>query len=219
MNRMVRGRKKRKKIHLVKGYIKPQKRGILEHLSRRMKELLQVKGVYVLYKKRKRRMEVFRIGVAGLGESKSLFWRLNSHNKNYSKKEWDYFSAFILQISQKKKRYLTDIEALGVRIGQPTVNKIKGRLIGEYEWDKNIRKAIREQNKEARTKKRKIEEQKKQILKFKKQARKARDDLKILKQKEKRYNKKLKKKERKMKSIKIKEQKLNKELKEINKLL
>lgn len=101
-----------------------------------MRKLLEVKGVYVLYKKRKNKMEVFRIGVAGLGESKSLFSRLYSHNKNYSKEEWDYFSAFILQISPKKKRYLTDIEALSVRIGQPTINKVKGRLINEYEWDK-----------------------------------------------------------------------------------
>lgn len=180
--------------------------------------MLKVKGVYVLYKKRKRRMEVFRIGVAGLGESKSLFWRLNSHNKNYSKKEWDYFSAFILQVSSKKKRYLTDIESFGVRIGQPTVNKIKGRLIGEYDWDKNIKKAIKEQNKEVQSKKRKIEEQKKQNLKFKKQVRTVSDNLKILKQKQKSYNKKLRNKKLMMKSMKIKEQKLDKELKELEKL-
>ena len=164
-------------------------------------------------------MEVFRIGVAGLGESKSLFSRLYSHNKNYSKEDWDYFSAFILQISQKKKRYLTDIEALSVRIGQPTINKVKGRLINEYEWDKEIRRIVREQNKETIYKKKQLEKDKRRFLKFKKQARKIRKELKKHKQIERKYNKKLKRKERNMKNIKVKEKKLNNDLKELNKLL
>jgi len=212
-------KKKKKKEHLIQGYIRPQKRILLKHISSRLKKLLELRGVYVLYKKYGKSMKIYRIGVAGIGEAKRLFDRLKSHDRHTKPDEWDYFSAFIIPTTPKKRRYLTDIEALAIRIGNPIGNKVKGRLIGEDKWIKEVRNAIKEQNKFIKEKIEKVKEKEEKYKEYRRRKKKIKRELKLQKRKEKNLEKKLKTARGKSEKAKEKGKIYKKQLKELKKAL
>ena len=128
------GKRKSNKGFLVKGYIPPVSRGLLEfeYFKNEIKDMLRNNsGVYVLYKGN----NLYYVGLAS-----DLYWRLYRHTKDKHKNHWDKFSVFIIG----KGRYLKDIEAMVHRISEPPANIWKGKFKEHYEYDKRIKKMAKD---------------------------------------------------------------------------
>ena len=138
--------KKEKKKHLIRGSIqydrKPiKKEWLMERvLSKKFKQLLEDKGVYILYKKRRKKYDIVYVGIAGFGNYKTLFSRLRDHLRDHLKRKWDYFTAFTIPVSEKKKRYLKDIEGLLIRATEPPENKNTPIILEERNYQRTIKK-------------------------------------------------------------------------------
>ena len=143
--------KKEKKKHLIRGSIqydrKPiKKEWLVEKVpSKKFKQLLENSGVYILYKKRRKKYDIVYVGIAGFGNYKTLFSRLRDHLRDHLKRKWDYFTAFTIPVSEKKKRYLKDIEGLLIRATEPPENKNTPIILEERNYQRTIKKIMREQ--------------------------------------------------------------------------
>ncbi len=131
-------RHKSGKGSLVKGYIPLISRSFLEFetFRNKMKEILRGNiGVYILYKND----DLYYVGIT----RRDLFWRLDAHTKDKHKDKWNKFSVFIIG----KGKYLKDIESMIHRISYTKANVAKGKFIGHYEYDHQIRKIVKDVSK------------------------------------------------------------------------
>jgi hypothetical protein len=111
------------------------------------RKILEEKGVYILYKRSgKEKYKIFYIGIAGFGKGKNLFGRLKSHAKSKRRsKEWTHFRAFIIPVTERKKRFLKDIEGVLIRIENPEGNKNTPILLEEKGYQNKIKEIIKGQ--------------------------------------------------------------------------
>lgn len=122
------------KSRLVKGYLPPTSRKLLEvsFFKKEIKEMLKENsGLYVLYKKG----ELYYVGITG-----NLFGRLNTHTKDKHKDKWDKFSVFIIG----RGKYLKDIESMAQLISNPPANVWKGKFKKHYQYSDKIRSLIKD---------------------------------------------------------------------------
>jgi hypothetical protein len=188
-----------KKLHLIKGWLQWNKHPIPKKwitggiLSKRLKEVLKEKGVYILYKlKGKDNYVPFYVGISGFGKGKNLYYRLNNHAKGKKKNKWTHFTAFIMDVSLIRKRYLKDVEGVLIRILDPIGNKIQPRL-EDKGYQKQIKNIIKEQVGKLNHKKRESELLFKSQLKIIKQRnrKKLSEELRKIKRQEKKLKKRL----------------------------
>ena len=88
-------------------------------------------GIYALY----RRKKLYYVGLAT-----GLRGRLRAHVKNQHSASWDRFSIYLTI----KDQHLREIEALLLRIANPTGAKQRGKLAQSRDMSRRIRRAIRE---------------------------------------------------------------------------
>ena len=125
----------KKRGYLVKGYLPPISRDILEleFFRNKIGEILKGNsGVYALYKDK----DLYYVGIT----SKDLFWRLHQHTRGKHKNKWNMFSVFIIS----KGGYLHDIEGMLQRISEPPANVWKSKFKEHYQHDEEIKRMLKE---------------------------------------------------------------------------
>jgi hypothetical protein len=71
---------------------------------------------------------------------------LKEHAKNKKMRDyWTHFRAFIVHVSERKKRYLKDIEGVLIRIENPEGNKNTPILLEEKGYQNKIKEIIKGQ--------------------------------------------------------------------------
>lgn len=128
-------RKQSPKGALVRGFIPPNSRKLLENdvFKKRIKKLLKENsGLYLLYKDHK----LYYAGITGT----DLFTRLYHHTRDKHKNKWNKFSVFIV----RRVKYLKDIETMVHRILDLRANVSKGRFKKHYQYDNKIKQIIKD---------------------------------------------------------------------------
>ncbi len=111
-------KKKAKRVarSIVVGHLEKMSSGIFDQNRKLIAEMMEGHyGVYALYRREK-------LYYVGLGTD--LRKRINQHLKDRHKGKWTHFSLYIL----RKADHLREIEALVLRIADPTGNYVKGKV-------------------------------------------------------------------------------------------
>jgi hypothetical protein len=126
---------------LIKGILERVPSSSFEILRTEMKEVMRgMGGIYALYK----RDRIYYVGLA-----KNLDGRLYGHlERDKQANKWDNFSVFCVG----RGRYLKDLETLVLRISRPKGNSVTGKIPGDAE----MRRALRRKANQLRTKATKI---------------------------------------------------------------
>jgi len=118
---------KRKSRSIVTGYLEKISSKVFDEYRKQITELIKGNyGVYALY----RREKLYYIGLAS-----DFKKRLNYHLRDHHKGKWTHFSLYII----RKTDHIREIEAILLRIADPTGNYIKGKLKGS----RNIRPTLK----------------------------------------------------------------------------
>lgn len=88
-------------------------------------------GVYALYKGEK----LYYVGLAS-----NLMGRVNHHLKDRHKGKWDRFSVYLTT----DDGHIRPLEALVLRVVDPSGNRVKGRLRGAHDLARDLRQRIQE---------------------------------------------------------------------------
>lgn len=133
---MAKKRKRKSKSnrgYLVKGYLPPVSRKLIEvgFFKKEIKDMLRHNsGIYALYMDK----QLYYVGIAT-----DLSLRLYNHTRDKHKDKWNRFSAFIIS----RGRYLKDIESILHRTSEPSANVWKGKFKEHYEYDNQIKNLIK----------------------------------------------------------------------------
>jgi hypothetical protein len=158
---MAKKKVKRKSRAIVVGHLERVSSKVFDDYKSQITELIQGHhGVYSLY----RRSKLYYIGLAT-----DFKKRLNQHLKDRHKGKWTHFSLYLI----RKVDYIRELEALLLRIADPTGNYIRGKLKGSKNLRPGLKKLL------AADFKKQLEEilgDKSKQKKTKKKARKVSDD-------------------------------------------
>lgn len=118
---------KRKSRSIVTGYLEKISSKVFDEYRKQITELIKGNyGVYALY----RREKLYYIGLAS-----DFKKRLNYHLRDHHKGKWTHFSLYII----RKTDHIREIEAILLRIADPTGNYQKGKLKGS----RNLRPTLK----------------------------------------------------------------------------
>lgn len=96
-------------------------------------EVQRENGVYALYKDDR----LYYVGLA-----KNLKSRLGAHLRDKHKGNWNYFSVYLTSGTE----HMRELEALLLRIAQPTGNAVKGKLKGSTDLKRSMERRMKEQH-------------------------------------------------------------------------
>ncbi len=117
----------RKSRSIVTGYLEKISSKVFDQYRKQITEMITGNyGVYALY----RRNKLYYIGLAI-----DLRKRINHHLRDHHKGKWTHFSLYII----RKTDHIREVEALLLRIADPTGNYMKGRLKGS----RNLRPTLK----------------------------------------------------------------------------
>ena len=135
---MAKKKVKRKSRPIVIEHLEKISSGVFERYPQQVTGLVkQGQGVYALY----RRDKLYYIGLAS-----DLERRIKWHLKDKHKGKWDRFSLYIM----KKEEQIREVESLLIRIADPEVNKLRGRLRGSKNLERALKAAIKQRQNEER---------------------------------------------------------------------
>ena len=135
---MAKKKAKRKSRPIVIEHLEKISSGVFERYPQQVTGLVkQGQGVYALY----RRDKLYYIGLAS-----DLERRIKWHLKDKHKGKWDRFSLYIM----KKEEQIREVESLLIRIADPEVNKLRGRLRGSKNLERALKAAIKQRQNEER---------------------------------------------------------------------
>jgi len=118
---------KRKSRSIVTGHLEKISSKVFDQYRKQITEMITGNyGVYALY----RRNKLYYIGLAI-----DLRKRINYHLRDHHKGKWTHFSLYII----RKSDHIREVEALLLRIADPTGNYMKGRLKGS----RNLRPTLK----------------------------------------------------------------------------
>ncbi len=126
---------KRKSRSIVTGYLEKISSKVFDEYRKQITELIKGNyGVYALY----RREKLYYIGLAS-----DFKKRLNYHLKDHHKGKWTHFSLYII----RKTDHIREIEAILLRIADPTGNYQKGKLKGSRNLRPTLKRIMSEDSK------------------------------------------------------------------------
>ena len=118
---------------LIKGYVERMSREGFNVFGSDLRDLLSRKaGLYALYKDHK---------LHYVGMSENLYGRIIHHTRDRHKKKWDNFSAYVIH----RFRYIKDLEAIVLRLGEHHGNKVKGKFPRRFDFRRRLSRAIYEE--------------------------------------------------------------------------
>lgn len=124
-------RKKRKTRSIIKGHLEKINSRIFDQNRKQIAEIIEEhQGIYALYRKRK----LYYVGLAT-----DLRRRINWHLRDKHKGKWTHFSLYVL----RRDEHLRELEALVLRIADPTGNYTKGKLKGSKDLRRNLKALLR----------------------------------------------------------------------------
>jgi len=154
---------------IVVGHLEKVSSGVFEGYQKEVTGLVkQGQGVYALY----RRHKLYYIGLAS-----DLEKRIKWHLKDKHKGKWDRFSLYMI----KKTDHIREVESILVRIAEPGGNKLRGRLRGSKNLERDLETAIKHRQDEEREKIFSKRKRKIRLKKGKKRIRKTRAEKRPLK--------------------------------------
>lgn len=92
-------------------------------------------GVYALYRGDK----LYYVGLAN-----NLMGRVNHHLKDRHKGKWDRFSVYLTT----SNKHIRPLEALMLRVIDPSGNRVKGRLAGAHDMARSLKRVVEERAKD-----------------------------------------------------------------------
>lgn len=120
---------------LVIGYLEGISSKVFEDYPREITELVAGRhGVYALYK----RNRLYYVGLAS-----NLKKRVKKHLQDKHAGKWDRFSLYLV----RKADHVKELEALILRIADPTGNSVKGRLPHAEKLSRDLKRKIRNSHK------------------------------------------------------------------------
>jgi hypothetical protein len=129
---MLRKKAERTTKPIVAGHLEKISSRIFDQYRQRITDLIKTHyGVYALY----RRDKLYYVGLA-----KDLRKRIKGHLKDRHAGKWTHFSLYVL----RKEEHLRELEALLLRIADPTGNYIKGKLQGSRDLRPELRVMLTE---------------------------------------------------------------------------
>lgn len=118
---------------LIRGYVERMSEAAFELFWDELRGLLFRKaGLYALYRKHK---------LHYVGMSENLYVRILNHRRDRHGGKWDNFSAYVIH----RFRYIKDLEAIVLRLGERNGNKVRGKFPHEYDFKRSLGRAIREE--------------------------------------------------------------------------
>jgi len=118
---------KRQSRSIVTGYLEKISSKVFDQYRKQITEMITGNyGVYALYQRKK----LYYIGLAI-----DLRKRINHHLRDHHKGKWTHFSLYII----RKTDHIREVEALLLRIADPTGNYLKGKLKGS----RNLRPTLK----------------------------------------------------------------------------
>lgn len=129
-------KKKRGARPIIKGHLEKINSRIFDQNRKQIAEIIEEhQGIYALYRKEK----LYYVGLAT-----DLRRRINWHLRDKHKGKWTHFSLYIL----RRDEHLRELEALVLRIADPTGNYTKGKLKGSKDLRRNLKALLRKDFKE-----------------------------------------------------------------------
>jgi len=117
---------------IVTGYLERISSRVFDEYRSQITELIKGNyGVYALY----RREKLYYIGLAI-----DLRKRINYHLRDHHKGKWTHFSLYII----RKTDHIREIEAILLRIADPTGNYVKGKLKGSRNLRPTLKRIMQE---------------------------------------------------------------------------
>ncbi|MBA7715047.1 hypothetical protein ES703_124084 [subsurface metagenome] len=122
---------KRKSRPIVIGHLEKISRRIFDQNRKQIAEIIEGhQGIYALYRKEK----LYYVGLAT-----DLRRRISWHLRDKHKSKWTHFSLYIL----RRDEHLREVEALVLRIADPTGNYAKGKLKGSKDLRRSLKALLR----------------------------------------------------------------------------
>ncbi|MHC4476782.1 MAG: restriction system modified-DNA reader domain-containing protein [Planctomycetota bacterium] len=137
---MVRARKKSKRRvrPIVVGHLEKINSKVFDQYRKQITGLITGNyGVYALY----RREKLYYIGLAT-----DFRRRLNQHLKDRHKGKWTHFSLYLV----RKIDHIREIEALLLRIAEPSGNRVKGKLKRSKNLVRELEREVKQQQEQER---------------------------------------------------------------------
>ena len=130
-------KKKRKRVArtIVMGHLEKVSSKVFDRYRKQITEMIRGNyGVYALY----RRDKLYYVGLAT-----DFRRRINQHLRDRHKKKWNHFSLYIIG----KSDHIREVEALLLRIADPTGNSQRGRLSRSKDLRPELKRLLVEDSK------------------------------------------------------------------------
>jgi hypothetical protein len=128
---MAKKKSKRKSRPIIRGHLEKISSRIFDQNRKQIAEIIEGhQGIYALYRKEK----LYYVGLAT-----DLRRRINWHLRDKHTGKWTHFSLYIL----RRDEHLREVEALVLRIADPTGNYAKGKLKGSKDLRRSLKALLR----------------------------------------------------------------------------
>ena len=128
---MTKKKMKRRARAIIQGHLEKISSRIFDQNRKQISEIIERhQGIYALYRKDK----LYYVGLAT-----DLRRRINWHLRDKHEGKWTHFSLYILRRSE----HLREVEALVLRIADPTGNYAKGKLKGSKDLRRSLKALLR----------------------------------------------------------------------------